>query len=307
MNARVFSTLLAALLLIAACTPSPSQQTSAPATAEVTSTKPPPPITDTPLPPPTPTPLNLEPERLEFKTEDGGTVVGYLHPAIVPNAPLIILMHWASGDQTDWTKVGMVQWLQNTPLGGQGGMPAPAPQASIYPPLPEGTSFNVLTFDFRNFGESDPIPQSIDAQDAWFSDVKAVVHTARAELPGGDQLACLGSSIGADGAALCCFKSGAACRGALSLSPGGYLGIPYSLLVLGAYDSGTPYVRCIASEGDVESATPCREAEEVAPPEYYQSIIYPGELHGTMFLFPESAPENIGQQLYTWLNASFGW
>lgn len=74
--------------------------------------------TDTPvLPTPTAEPalpsLSLDPQRIEFQTEDGATLVGYYYPAAVDPAPVVVLMHWAGGNQTDWLYVGMVAWLQN--------------------------------------------------------------------------------------------------------------------------------------------------------------------------------------------------
>ena len=92
---------------------------------------------------------------MEFKTEDNVTLVGYYYPAAFTPAPIVVLMHWAEGDQTDWVKVGMVSWLQN-----RGQVVEDTPDNLIfdtpYPfkPLQPDISYNVFTFDFRGFGES---------------------------------------------------------------------------------------------------------------------------------------------------------
>ncbi len=313
MNIKGALVIVTLALVVAACVPAePTQELppspTATATLLPTAVSVP---TDTPAPIPTPPPPDLTPQRREFEVADGGgTIVGYFYPAAVPDAPLIILMHWARGDQTDWTTVGLVEWLQNAGAQQAGNRPIPvAFRPSIYQPLPLEVSFNVLTFDFRGFGESDALPPSADAGEAWSDDIVTVVQVVEGEhLPGSDRLGCLGSSIGADGAAICCLNSVGACKGLFSLSPGGYLNIPYEDLLAAIYGSGqsTPYAYCLSSEEDVPSAFSCKEAEQVAPAEYYKAIFYPGGLHGTEFLFPETAPEDIGQHLYDWLRASFG-
>ena len=108
--------LLAAIILtmigLPACAPSVANTQVVNSPAQVQNT-----ITPQPIPPTqtvkTVNPLPADPIRVEFKTEDDVTLVGYYYPAAITPAPVVVLMHWMEGDQTDWIKVGMVSWLQN--------------------------------------------------------------------------------------------------------------------------------------------------------------------------------------------------
>lgn len=234
--------------------------------------------TATPTQPVTPKP---EPTRVEFEAEDGTPLVGYFHPAPADNAPVIVLMHWALGDQTDWTKVGLVNWLQN--------WPGTQAAAGIYPSMPSGVSFSVFTFDFRSYGESG----GSFSGSGLVMDAKAAYEKAMT-MPGVDasRTSGIGSSIGADGVVDGC----AGCVGALSLSPGNYLGPDYSTEVARLDAMGAP-VWCIASEGDRESFPTCKNAAG----NLFKPIIYSGNAHGTMLLMEESAPPDIGQVILDWL------
>ncbi len=238
-------------------------------------------------------PLPPDPQRIEFQAADETNLVGYYYPASIPDAPLVVLMHWAGGDQTDWTNVGMVQWLQNRG-GGSGGMQAPSSQASIYPMMPEGVSFAVFTFDFRGFGESEG---SFEPQGG-FMDAQAAYEIAQT-LSGIDpqRMAGIGSSIGADGVIDLC---GSGCLGTFSLSPGSYLKIPYDEAV-NAVDLESKPAWCIASEGDSTSASTCRSASG----DHYKMVIYPGSAHGTQLLMEPNVPDDIGQLILDWLVLAF--
>jgi dienelactone hydrolase len=249
------------------------------------------PATSAPGPSPTPPPA-VQPtdgQRVEFDSEDGMKLVGYYYPAAIPNAPLVVLMHWANGDQRDWTRVGLVQWLQNR------GMENPNP--GIYEPMPEGLSFAVFTFDFRGFGES-PGKSTFD-RPGFLKDARAAVQFART-LSGvdPDRVATIGSSIGADGAVDGCLEG---CLGALSLSHGNYLTRPYAEAVQAAGKAGKP-AWCLAAEGDGEAAPTCKGASGTR----YFMKIYPGSAHGTRLLMKGSAPEDIGQMILDWLKETYG-
>ncbi len=235
-------------------------------------------------------PLPADAQRMEFQSEDGTELVGYYYPAAVPNAPVIVLMHWAGGDQNDWIKNGMVDWLQNR--GTTHGTNSPSRQSVIYPPMPENLSFSVFTFDFRGFGES-----SGDFEPAGgLMDAKAAYEFAKT-LEGVDptHIAGIGSSIGADGVVDGC---GEGCIGTLSLSPGGYLGVIYPEAVT-VLDEKEKTVTCVAAEGDTPSAVAC----EAATGKYYESIIYVGGEHGDMFY--QNPPDGFGEMLYDWLVTVF--
>jgi dienelactone hydrolase len=251
-----------------------------------------------------------EPTRVEFQASDGRALVGYYYPSPSPNAPVVVLMHMMGFTQKDWATLGLVDWLQNWPSSG-GGMFAPALLTSIYPPMPQGLSFAVFTFDFRGFGESLPeMPNTSMTGDefnqwvaGWLLDAQAAYEKAKT-LPGVDptRIAGIGASIGADGVVDAC---GEGCLGALSLSPGDYLNVPYKAAVKAVDDAGKP-VWCIAHEKDVPSAQTCKGASG----QHYNPIIYAeggGEygLHGMVFLDPDKAPADIGQHILDFLFIAF--
>jgi hypothetical protein len=319
----VVATILIALLLASACSlgggtgevttaaPPGSQPPTAPADTQAPPIAPPtaPPT----VPPPTPSPTvppKPEPTRVEFQAEDGRALVGYFYPSPYPNAPVVVLMHMMGFTQWDWVELGMVDWLQNWPSRGGGGMSAPALQTSIYPPMPQGISFAVFTFDYRGMGESLPeMPNSLTSSEfdqwiaGWLMDSKAAYEKAKT-MPGVDptRVAGIGASIGADGVVDACV---AGCLGALSLSPGDYLNVKYTDAVKAVDDAGKP-VWCIAHWKDKPSANACKAASG----EHYKSIIYTeggGEYgtHGMMFLIPEYAPPDIGQVILDWILLTF--
>jgi dienelactone hydrolase len=195
------------------------------------------------------------------------------------DAPVLILMHWARGWQKDWEPFAI--WLQNR---------RPPPEEPSLPTMPEGMSLNVLTFDFRGF-EGGAQPASFDTE-GWLMDARAAVDFAKT-LPGvdPDQVITIGASIGADGAANACR---AGCLGALSISPGGYLDVPYRDAVNVLAD--TP-AWCLAAEGDRQSAQSCRSASG----ESYQATIYEGAAHG-MDLFQVDVDPPVSEVILTFLS-----
>jgi predicted alpha/beta hydrolase len=216
-------------------------------------------------------------QRIEFQTEDGVALVGYYYPAAVNPAPVVVLMHWAGGDQTDWLYVGMVSWLQNR------GAEIPAAPAEKYfdtpypfPPLPENQSFAVFTFDFRGYGESD----GSGGGEEHILDAKAA-YAAVSGLEGVDpmRIAGIGASIGADAVADACLEN---CIGAMSLGPGDYLVTSYSDVVT-AMDQAEKPAWCIASEDVQHDVRACNSASGT----HYLMHIYPNGGHA-MSLFKEA-------------------
>jgi hypothetical protein len=253
---------------------------------------------------PTPTaqaslpPLPPEPQRIEFQAEDGTALVGYYYPAAVNPAPLVVLMHWAGGDQTDWLYVGMVSWLQNR------GAAIPTPPAPGYfdtpypfPPLPESLSFAVFTFDFRGYGESAPAGSD---QGALVMDARAAYTTAAA-LPGVDpaRVVGIGASIGSDGVVDGCDET---CIAALSLGPGSWLDMPYSEAVKAMDDLGKP-VWCVAAEDDDTAVQTCRAATG----DHYQTQIYPSGGHAMrLFRVENNLQPPIEELILNFLRLAFG-
>ncbi len=201
---------------------------------------------------PTLEPLPPNPQGIKFEADDGTVLQGTYYPAAANPSPVIILMHWARGDQSDWTEIAL--WLQNRRGETVNGTDAsPASISGVLPPLPEELSYAVFTFDFRGFGLS-ILPSGVSSDpEGWLMDARAAVDTVGG-LPGIDPSRRLniGASIGADGAIDSCAEG---CLGVLSLSPGGYLGIPYADAVLNLGDDfPETLVWCLASEGDVPAA-----------------------------------------------------
>ena len=264
------------------------------------------PPTETPLPEPTvvPTlePLAPEPQDLEFEAEDGQVLPGRYYPAAVNPAPVLVLMHWAGGDLEDWNEIAF--WLQNRGLSGTSPNVGTAPwlDSTWFPPMFEGQSFAVFTFTFRGCAGG---CSSFD-HDGWRMDALAAMKTARG-LEGVDptRLASFGASIGADGPPDACgplnAEFGGTCLGALSLSPGSYLGVPYASAVdvMGMLDPSRP-VWCFYSLDDAASADTCKSASG----DHYQLFEWIDAGHGMRLLRPEVEPSAM-QLILDWLALLF--
>jgi hypothetical protein len=280
---------------VSADTPGAGETTSEPAPLEPAATEPPA-ATPTSAPLPTAIPaLPAEPVRIEFQASDGTPLVGYYYPSVVNPAPVVILMHWANGSQCDWVHVNLVQWLQNR--GAPEGVTAnPACEGvsldyaiplADYPIMPGDGSFAVFTFDFRGHGESGGEKPS--QHKGYLQDAQAAVNFARGLSGANAQLlVTVGASIGADGAVDSCTTG---CLGALSFSPGGYLGIDYPLAVT-AMDQASKPAWCVVSTQDAESYPAC----EAASGDLFQKFVYEQPAHGLQFFqpgFEPSAPQVI--------------
>jgi hypothetical protein len=294
----------------------PDAQEESPAKPSATPTE----AAPEPVEEPGPPPLPAVPQRVEFQAEDGKNLVGYYFPGATNPAPTVILMHWAGGDQRDWLAVA--PWMQNrqdeladTPdwaavIGADcpEQMMGPWLDPAWFPIMPEGLSFAVFIFDFRDFCESemgltDPSELTLDAKAAF---------EAVAGLEGVDptQIAALGASIGADGAADGCLlwiEGGQICLGALSLSPGNYLMgrhfEPSYAEVVETLDGSEPPIPvwCLAAEGDKDSADTCRSASG----DEYRVIIYDGDGHGMLLVVPGMDPDTM-QVILEFLGEAFG-
>ncbi len=248
--------------------------------------------------------LPADPQRISFLSGDGVTsLVGYYYPSKYANAPIIILMHWAGGNQRDWCKIA--PWLQNRQDENPSLMPdceetiaaysLPFPPTwwdeSWFPPMPEDASYAVFTFDFASYGESETGSGRENVQDA------IGAFTAAAALEGIDsnRIVSAGSSIGADGAPDGCFyhneANGSGCLGAFSWSPGNYLGELYPEIVHNLAQQEPPVpVWCLAGEEDAEAAPTC----DMASLDLTENYIYLGKSeHGNMLIAPELTPPDV--------------
>lgn len=267
--------------------------TEVPATEAPTEPATQPPVPQRPL-----SGLSADPQRVEFQAEDGKNLVGYYYPSRYADSPVVILMHWAGGDLSDWCEIA--PWLQNrgdeNPVkpercasAGSGlpaGMIATWLDPTWFPLVKADSSLAVFTFDFRDFGESEQGGGGLE----WAKDAKAAfVKAAALEGVDATRMASLGGSIGADGAPDGCLlynqEAGSGCVGALSLSPGSFLGMAYAGVV---NDLAPAAVWCLAAEGDGPAYLECSNVSGAS----YRSIIYTGiDLHGMLLITPELDPQ----------------
>ncbi len=293
------------LLLLAACRPAALTPTSPPAEETQPEVKPSPTATLAPSKtpePPTPTPVTptatevvadpaLPPEPIPqtITASDGTELEGMLYPAASLEAPLVVLMHWAPGDQTDWAAIA--PWLQNRDFPPQiPDNPPPWLMPDWFPEVPAGFSSHVFTFTYRGCEGG---CQAFDRQ-GWLLDTEAAMdHLQTLEEVTFSQVITIGASTGADGAPYGCYyhnENGGSCQGALSLSPGGYLTRPYPEEVknLGMSEPPTP-AWCLYSTDDAQSASACENASG----DHYRPVSYPGNIHGMPLVVPDTDPNPL--------------
>ena len=255
-----------------------------------------PPVTKIPPPPkespgrvPAVEEVPIEPQAVEFQAQDGQSLTGRYFPPATRPAPLVVLMHWAPGDQNDW--IVIADWLQNRMVPPIALRSQPWQDSSWFPPVPKERSVGVFTFTFRG---CDGGCKSF-TRDEWLLDAQAAMQTAR-QLNGIDpaRIVAIGASIGADGAADGCAwlnnQYPDSCLGALSLSPGGYLTVPYAEAVKALGAEPTPKSAwCLLAQGDSESKHACQDIEG----QNYQAFQYPGKDHGMMLIQSGAEPNPL--------------
>ena len=296
--------LLVFTLILAACAPGaatlPPVDTAQPAAATIpedstpTSTEPPA-ATETPTTPPpadpTPAILPPEPQQITFQASDGQALSGYYYPAAVESAPLVVLMHWVNGNQSDWHEIAV--WLQNRGQANPFPNPANRPwwDPAWFPKIPNGVSYGVFVFSFRDCQPFSTGCAGWQPQ-AWLLDAQAALQTALT-LEGIDptRVAAIGSSIGADGAADACAwlaeQQPGTCRGALSLSPGGFLNLSYSDVVKQMGENQPPLAAwCLVDENEISV---CNSAANQGNPAF-RAVEIPGAGHGNELLTPDLEP-----------------
>lgn len=224
--------------------------------------------------------------EMEFTTSDGRTLQGTYFPASFSPAPLVIMMHWAPGDQSDMRELAL--WLQNR---GFSDYQAENPSAKAwlnpdwFPQLEEGRSYGVFTFTFDGCEGG---CKSFD-REKWLLDAQAAVQTAYA-LEGVDpaRIVTVGASIGADGAADGCIYLNSeypgSCLGAFSMSPGDYLTLNYADVVEQLHASDPSAITyCLYAKEDSESAAVCQPLPES---EAGKVFAYESNFHGLMLVQP---------------------
>ncbi len=222
-----------------------------------------------------PNPLPPDPLKVVFFSEDGAELQGMFFPAATLDQPVVVFMHWYQGDQGEWEEIAY--WLQNRGSSGiQRGVPWLDP--SWFPALPSGTSYNILTFTFR---ECEGGCRQL-APEEWLGDARASLEAARS-LQGvnPDLVIAIGASIGGDAAVSSCAAAletdPDACLGALSLSPGSYLGQTYSDQVAKLENATPPRPAwCFYDQSDPDAVA----CEEAGGSLYHQEAWSDGNLHG---------------------------
>jgi hypothetical protein len=229
--------------------------------------------------------LPPEPQVVSFSAEDGVLLEGLFYPAVKISAPVIVLMHWYPGDQHEWTEIAY--WLQNRGITGiQDGVPWKDP--SWFPALSPDLSFNIFTFTFRNCQRQCSSPEPA----GWLMDARASLEYART-LEGVDpnRVIAIGASIGSDGAIDGCASvlevDPTACLGALSLSPGSYLGPDYNDMVTALGENTPPRIAwCLFDENEADSV----DCNQALGDNYYHESWSDGYLHGMHLLTPNLDP-----------------
>ncbi len=303
----VWLSLLLVLTLMAACdkkaptataTVEPTAETAAATEAATVA------VTEAPLPPNEDSnALPPEPQPVTISAADGVSVSGYYYPGGRNPGPLVVLMHWAGGDQNDWNEIAV--WLQNrgqaNPFPNPGDMPWWDP--SWFPPVPEDKSYGVLVFTFRGCQPYEAGCTTFEVE-GWLQDAQAAMLKAR-ELEGVDpqRIVAMGSSIGADGAPDGCLfvnqQFPDTCQGSLSLSPGNYLNVPYANTVLEMGMTVPPTAAwCLADEKEYGI---CEATEAVANNPAFRGILVPDGSHGNMMLREDVDPQPM-QLMLDFLN-----
>lgn len=219
----------------------------------------------------------LLPQPVQFQSTDGTKIAALYWPPTVSPAPGIVLMHMMGGSKSDWNQFAAL--LQGASIAHAG-----APSAGT-------VSFAVLAIDFRGHGGSggtrDTQAMQGDAQAA-LSYIQGIPDVDKTRV------VMIGASIGGDAAVDACTDG---CIGAISLSPGGFLGAPYNDALKAL---GSKPVLCVASAGDKPSADTCTQGESVGLTDY-QVQIYQGSAHGTTMFGIQDQKPLLTDLLFAWL------
>ncbi len=248
--------------------------------------------TPTPTFTPTVTPvvvLDPEPIQIQFLTEDGVELTGMYFPADENPAPIIVLMNWARGDQTEWGEIAL--WLQDR------GKLERKPEynhtwksSSWYPENSIEGPLGVFTFNFRDCTGTCQAYLPAD----WLLDAQAAIRTA-AGLQGADPYKILttGASIGADGAVDACAWINQTdlgkCLGSFGLSPASLLTVSFEEAA-GQLLSQQPTlpVYCLIGLRDDASVETCTDVPGLTLVDYGYI-----ENHGMELIQPNQIPDPL--------------
>lgn len=278
---HVMSTLLATAVFAAACADGASTTKGPPDVAETD-----PATTDADA-------VAADPQEVNFAAADGQPLMGLYYPAATTPAPVIVLLHWAGGDKSDWYEIA--PWLQNRGLANPFPNPGDEPwwDPSWFPIMPDDLSVGVFIASFRG---CEPFPSGCQTFDpeGWLLDAQAALGQA-GMLPGADsaRIVAIGSSIGADGAVDACFWSNeqapGSCDGALSLSPGSFLGFPYVTAIENLGGANPIPAWCLANASEFPICVDAESAGNTA----FSAIEIGNAGHGNELIVPAAQPSTL--------------
>lgn len=271
--------------------------------------------TPSPTPAPTHTPVPIyppEPREITFQAEDGQVLTGRYYPAGIPDAPVLVLMHWSRGDQTEWEQIAA--WVQNRGLDFEQDFNKTWKMPSWFPDYPQGLEIAVFTFTFRGCEDG---CRGYPAGE-WLLDARAGIESA-SNLPGvdGQRILAAGASIGADGAVDSCSwvnsqgdeetlgnaEVAARCRGAFALSPGSFLTVPYEQAAGDLLGENPPVeIYCHFARRDDGAVETCESVPEAEVfdygyvPDHGLELIAPDLEHNALQLLIEFIKASLDHQ-----------
>ena len=272
-----YVTLLLGLMLILSACAEPEESSGSqvvetltpipPTVTQVPTGTPLPSSTSAPSPTATPsaTPIVVlppEPIEIQFAASDGQALTGLYFPADDNPAPIIVLMPWTRGNQTEWEEVAT--WLQGRGLLVREPDYRHSWKSSNWFPKPTiKIPLGVFTFNFRSCEGQDGCQAYLPAE--WLLDAQAALETA-SRLEGADpgRIIAVGASIGADGAVYSCAWLNATdlgkCLGAFALSPSSSLTIDFSSSVDALLEQEDPaLVYCLYGLRDEAAKETCQD------------------------------------------------
>ena len=270
-----------------------TQITAPPATMTPTSTAIP---TSTPIPTeiPSPTPVVIlppEPIVVQFEASDGQELSGLYYPAEENPAPIIVLMTWSRGNQSEWEEVAY--WLQDRGLLVRKQNTRETWKSSNwYPEQTLDISLGVFSFNFRSCEGEDGCSTYLPAD--WLLDAQAALETA-ASLEGADpeKIITAGASIGADGAVDSCAWMNTTnlgtCLGAFALSPSSLLTVDFRTATDALLNQESPaVVYCLYGLYDAASYETCGNYPEIRSIDYGYTLD-----HGLELILVDRKPDPL--------------
>ena len=230
--------------------------------------------TPTPTDIPTATPVVVlppEPIKVQFEASDGQELTGLYFPAEENPAPIIVLMTWSRGNQSEWEEVAY--WLQGRGLLVRAQNSWETWKSSIwYPERTLDIPLGVFTFNFRACEGEDGCQAYLPAD--WLLDAQAALETA-SRLEGIDpgKIMAAGASNGADGALNSCAWLNTTdlgtCLGAFTLSPSSFLTLDFRATADALLAQEKPaIVYCLYGLRDATSRETCGNYPEIRAVNY---------------------------------------